>query len=49
MYNYVYNNPNSMYISVMFRDTIINVCFTNPTNNRRGLIIGLKACCPIHC
>ena len=41
MYNYVYNNPKSMYISVIFRDTIIVLCFTNTTYNRRGLIIGL--------
>ena len=41
MYNYVYNNSKSMYILVIFGDTIIFLCFTNPTNNRRGLIIGL--------
>ena len=32
MCNYVYNNPKSMFISVIFRDTIIIFCFTNPTN-----------------
>ena len=41
MYDYVYNNSKTMYISFIFRDTIIILCFTNPINNRRGLIIGL--------
>ena len=41
MCNYVYNYPKSMYISAIFRDTIIILCFTNPTNNKGGLIIGL--------
>ena len=36
----MYNNPKSMNILAILRDTII-FCFTNPTNNRRGLIIGL--------
>ena len=42
MYNYDYNNPKSMYILVIYIYIYHYVlCFTNPTNNRRGLIIGL--------
>ena len=36
----MYDNPKSMHILVMFKYHYI-LCFTNPTNNRRGLIIGL--------
>ena len=40
MYDYDYNNHKYVYCRYIERYHYVS-CFTNPTNNRRGLILGL--------